>query len=192
MQISGISEGDEEPGVGDSPQCFANPFRLERSRGPRLTLPARRMKFLPCLSPRRSCSSCSRTICPCDIPVRSAFFCNQVESGFATRMVIVLLIGQNRNTRNPLSKKFLCGTDGVSTGLRFQMMASEEFEEDEAEAGAGVEEPEVRGRHRFVEAADPEDEGVAEEEGEIIQADDVGVNRFRCRGRSHLLLAKRR
>lgn len=75
-------------------------------------------------------------------------------------------------------------------------MVGEKFEEDEAKAGAGgeagVQEPEVCGWHRFVEAADPDDEGVAEEEGEIILADDGGVNRFRCRGRSHLLLAKRR
>jgi hypothetical protein len=66
--------------------------------------------------------------------------------------------------------------------LGFEMMAGDEFEEDEAEAGAGgaagVEEPEGGGGHRFVEAADPADEGVREEEGEIIQADDDGLSIF--------------
>jgi hypothetical protein len=41
----------------------------------------------------------------------------------------------------------------------FEVMASDEFEGDEAEArtegAAGVEEPEGGGGHRFVEAADP-------------------------------------
>ena len=71
----------------------------------------------------------------------------------------------------------------VSTRFRFEMMAGDEFESDEAEAGTegegGVEEPEGGGGHRFVEAADPADEGVGGEEGEIIKADDCGVDRFR-------------
>src|SRR5438270_714778 len=63
------------------------------------------------------------------------------------------------------------------------MVAGDEFEGDEAEAGgegaAGVEEPEV-GRGPFLEvAADPADEGVGGEEGEIIETDDGGVDRFR-------------
>ena len=48
--------------------------------------------------------------------------------------------------------------------IGFEMMAGDKFEEDEAEARAGgeagVEEPEVRGGHRFVEATDPSDEPV--------------------------------
>ena len=61
-------------------------------------------------------------------------------------------------------------------------MAGDEFEGDEAEAGAegegGVEEPEGGGGHRLVEAADPADHGVGGEEGEIIEVDDSGVDRF--------------
>jgi len=56
-------------------------------------------------------------------------------------------------------------------------MAGDEFEEDEAKAGAGgaagVEEPEVCGGPFLEEAADPADEGVRQEEGKIIQADEV-------------------
>jgi hypothetical protein len=61
-------------------------------------------------------------------------------------------------------------------------MAGEEFEEDEAEAGAGgaagVEEPGGGGSFLQV-AADPANESVREEEGEIIEAENSGVNRFR-------------
>src|SRR5687768_12349091 len=62
------------------------------------------------------------------------------------------------------------------------MMTGDELEEDEAEAGAegegGVEEPEGGGGHRFEEAADPADDAVAGEEGQIVEADDGGVDRF--------------
>ena len=63
------------------------------------------------------------------------------------------------------------------------MMAGDEFEEDEAEAGAegegGVEEPEVCGGPFLQIAADPADNRVGSEEGQIIEADDGGVDRFR-------------
>ena len=61
-------------------------------------------------------------------------------------------------------------------------MADDEFEDHKAKARAGgeagVEQPEVRGRHRLVEAADPADEGVGGEEGQVIEADDRGVDRL--------------
>lgn len=63
------------------------------------------------------------------------------------------------------------------------MMTGQEFEKDETEAGAGgaagVEEPEGGGGPFLQVPADPADEGVREEEREIIQADDGGVDRFR-------------
>ena len=61
-------------------------------------------------------------------------------------------------------------------------MAGDEFEDYKAKARAGgeagVEQPEVRGRHRLVEAADPADKGIGEEEGQVIEADDCGVDRL--------------
>ena len=61
-------------------------------------------------------------------------------------------------------------------------MGNDEFEEHEAKARAqgepGVEQPEGGRRHRFVEAADPADETVGGEEGQIVEADDRGVDRF--------------
>jgi hypothetical protein len=64
----------------------------------------------------------------------------------------------------------------------FEVMGDDEFEEEEAKAraggAAGVKQPESRRRHRLVEAADPADETVGGEEGQIIKADDRGVDRF--------------
>ncbi len=64
----------------------------------------------------------------------------------------------------------------------FEVMADDEFEEEEAKARArgeaGVEQPEGGGGHGLVEAADPADHGVGEEEGQVIEADDGGVDRF--------------
>ena len=66
--------------------------------------------------------------------------------------------------------------------LHFEVMAGDEFEDHKAKARAGgeagVEQPEVRRRHCLVEAADPADEGVGEEEGQVIEADDGGVDRL--------------
>src|SRR5437588_3151802 len=63
------------------------------------------------------------------------------------------------------------------------MMPGDKFEEDETEAGAegegGMEEPEVRRGPFLEEAADVADHRVGGEEGEIIEADDRGVDRFR-------------
>ena len=64
----------------------------------------------------------------------------------------------------------------------FEVMGHDEFEEHEAKARAqgeaGVEQPEGGRRHRLVEAADPADEAVGGEEGQIIEADDRSVDRF--------------
>ena len=61
-------------------------------------------------------------------------------------------------------------------------MTNNELENDEAEAGssceADVEEPEVCRRHRLVKASDPADKAIAEEEGQVIEADDGGVDRL--------------
>lgn len=69
-----------------------------------------------------------------------------------------------------------------STRLAFEVMADDKFEDEEAETRAGgeasMEQPEGGGRHRLVEAADPADHGVGGEEGQIIKADDGGVDRF--------------
>jgi len=61
----------------------------------------------------------------------------------------------------------------------FEVMANHEFEEHEAKARAsgeaGVEQPESGRRHRLVKAADPADETVGAEEGQIIGGGSVGV-----------------
>src|SRR6476660_5105424 len=61
-------------------------------------------------------------------------------------------------------------------------MAGDEFEDYKAEARASgetrVEQPKVRGRHCLVEAADPTDEGIGEEKGQVIETDDGGVDRL--------------
>lgn len=95
MQIARIGEGDQEASIGDSSHDLAKPLRVDRSRAPIRTAPANRMKFFVFLSPRRTRSNCSRTICPCEIPVRADFSCNQVARVFGTRMVIVLPIRHN-------------------------------------------------------------------------------------------------
>ncbi len=60
-------------------------------------------------------------------------------------------------------------------------MADDEFEEQEAKPGAGgeagVEQPEGGRGPCLVEAADPADHGVGGEEGQIVEADDGGVDR---------------
>jgi hypothetical protein len=62
-------------------------------------------------------------------------------------------------------------------------MAGNEFEDQEAEARGGgersVEQPEGSRRHRLVKASDPADQAVGGEEGQVIQTDDGGVDRFR-------------
>src|SRR5437764_9776088 len=72
---------------------------------------------------------------------------------------------------------------GRSLGFDLEVIPGDEFEDDEAEAGAegegGVEEPEVGGGPFLEEAADPADHRVRGEEGEIIKADDGGVDCFR-------------
>ena len=64
----------------------------------------------------------------------------------------------------------------------FEIMADDEFEDYKAKARAGgetgVKQPEVRGRHCLVEAADPADESVGEEEGQVVKADDGGIDRL--------------
>ncbi|MEO6971046.1 MAG: hypothetical protein ABI217_09155, partial [Chthoniobacterales bacterium] len=46
VSVAGIGESDEKSSVGDAFHCFAKPFRVERSAGPFLIVPARRMNFL--------------------------------------------------------------------------------------------------------------------------------------------------
>ena len=62
-------------------------------------------------------------------------------------------------------------------------MPDDKLEEHEAQPRDGseacVQEPEVCRGHRFVEAADPADHGVGGEEGEIVETNDGGVDRFR-------------
>ncbi len=98
MLVTSVRESDQEACVGNSSHDFEKPLRVERSRGRLRTLPARRINFLVFLSPRRTRSSCSRTICPCDIPVRADFSRSQLARGFGTRIVIVLPIRHNCNT----------------------------------------------------------------------------------------------
>ena len=66
--------------------------------------------------------------------------------------------------------------------LSLEMVADDKLENDEAKAGAGgeagVHEPEGGGRHRLVEAANPADEAIGAEEGQVIEADNGGVDRF--------------
>src|SRR5207253_5404946 len=98
MLVTSVRESDKEACIGNSFHAFEKPLRVERSRGRLRTLPARRINFLVLLSLRRTRSSCSRTICPCDIPVRADFSWSQLARDFGTRMVIVLLIRHNCNT----------------------------------------------------------------------------------------------
>jgi hypothetical protein len=103
MLVTSVRESDKEACVGNSSLDFEKPLRVERSRGQLRTLPARRINFLVFLSPRRTRSSCSRTICPCDIPVRADFSWSQLARDFGTRIVIVLLMRHNCNTTGKLS-----------------------------------------------------------------------------------------
>ena len=63
------------------------------------------------------------------------------------------------------------------------MAADHELEDHKAKprarGEAGVDEPEACGRHRLAEAADPADETVRDKEGQVIEPDDRGVDRFR-------------
>ena len=67
--------------------------------------------------------------------------------------------------------------------LNCETRTNQELEDYKAEAGAegegGVEEPEGGGGHRLEKAADPAHHAVAGEKGQIIKADDSGVDRFR-------------
>src|ERR1700752_2561222 len=86
--------------------------------------------------------------------------------------------GSERNQKFKLAR-------GLALGLSFhlQIMPRDEFENDEAQPGAegegGVEEEEIGGGPFLEEATDPADHGVGGEEGEVIEADDRGVDRFR-------------
>jgi hypothetical protein len=93
MFVATIGKCDEKAGVGNSSHKRANPFRCDRSGGPS-TEPARRMNLFVCASARRSCSSCSRMICPCGMPVRRDFSSSQAATDFGSRTVIVLLMWQ--------------------------------------------------------------------------------------------------
>src|SRR5258708_11172842 len=70
MVIIAVCKRDEEAGIGDRLHFFEKPFRRDRSFVPEMA-PARRMKGRLERSDR-ALSSCSRTICPCDTPIRSA------------------------------------------------------------------------------------------------------------------------
>jgi hypothetical protein len=87
MRISAIGECDEETGIRDPLHARENPFRFERSRGPRTT-PARRMNDR-CAPDALALSNCSRTMRPCETPDRTAVFSSQSESSLLRRTVIV-------------------------------------------------------------------------------------------------------
>lgn len=96
------------------------------------------------------------------MPVRSDFFCSHAESGFSTRMVIVLLIRHICNTSSSLFNNSFGESNRQLMRIRFEMVSGDELEENEAEAGtegeAGVEEPEICGGPFLEEAADPADQ----------------------------------
>src|SRR6187402_2457275 len=87
---------------------------------------------------------------------------------------------ENRVLRRGARPRWLSngGGDGWLR-LRFEVMADEEFEENEAGARGGgkpgVQEPEGGGGPGFVKPANVAYEAVAGKEGEVIEADDGGV-----------------
>ena len=87
VQIILVCERNEKTGIGNTFHPRENPFRLERSFGPR-TAPANRMNRC-CAAPALARSSWSLTIFPCETPERSALSSNHSASSLLIRTVIV-------------------------------------------------------------------------------------------------------
>ena len=88
MSVILTDEGHEEPSVRYAFHGWEYPLRWDKSRGSPRMLPASRMNGFSTLADF-AFSNWSRTICPCDKPVREAVSSSQEESSLLRRIVIV-------------------------------------------------------------------------------------------------------